>query len=32
VPSAWLLDMGMLVLLSAAFVGVVRFRLRLRAR
>jgi ABC transport system ATP-binding/permease protein len=32
VPSAWLLDMGMLVLLSAVFVGVVRFRLRLRAR
>jgi ABC-type multidrug transport system ATPase subunit/pSer/pThr/pTyr-binding forkhead associated (FHA) protein len=31
-PSAWLLDMGMLVLLAAVFIGVVRFRLRLRAR
>jgi ABC transport system ATP-binding/permease protein len=32
VPGAWLLDMGMLVLLAAVFIGVVRFRLRLRAR
>jgi ABC transport system ATP-binding/permease protein len=32
VPSAWLLDMGMLVLLSVVFIGIVRFRLRLRAR
>jgi ABC-type multidrug transport system ATPase subunit/pSer/pThr/pTyr-binding forkhead associated (FHA) protein len=32
VPSAWLLDMGMLVLLAGVFIGVVRFRLRLRAR
>jgi ABC transport system ATP-binding/permease protein len=31
-PGAWLLDMGMLVLLSIVFVSVVRFRLRLRAR
>jgi hypothetical protein len=31
-PGAWLLDMGMLVLLAAVFIGVVRFRLRLRAR
>jgi ABC transport system ATP-binding/permease protein len=31
-PGAWLLDMGMLVSLSIVFVGVVRFRLRLRAR
>jgi ABC-type multidrug transport system ATPase subunit/pSer/pThr/pTyr-binding forkhead associated (FHA) protein len=30
--SAWLLDMGMLVLLAGVFIGVVRFRLRLRAR
>jgi ABC transport system ATP-binding/permease protein len=30
--GAWLLDMGMLVLLAAVFVGLVRFRLRLRAR
>jgi ABC-type multidrug transport system ATPase subunit/pSer/pThr/pTyr-binding forkhead associated (FHA) protein len=32
VPSAWLLDMGMLVLLAVVFIGIVRFRLRLRAR
>jgi hypothetical protein len=32
VRSAWLLDMGMLVLLAAVFISVVRFRLRLRAR
>ncbi|MGA8547436.1 MAG: ATP-binding cassette domain-containing protein, partial [Mycobacterium sp.] len=32
VPSAWLLDMGMLAVLATVFVGVVRFRLRLRAR
>jgi hypothetical protein len=32
VRSAWLLDMGMLVLLAAFFISVVRFRLRLRAR
>ncbi|HWF68979.1 MAG TPA: ATP-binding cassette domain-containing protein [Mycobacterium sp.] len=32
VRSAWLLDMGMLVLLAAVFIGIVRFRLRLRAR
>ncbi len=32
VPSAWLLDMGMLIALAVVFVGVVRFRLRLRAR
>jgi ABC transport system ATP-binding/permease protein len=32
VPSAWLLDMGMLVLLAAVFISIVRFRLRLRAR
>jgi len=31
-PGAWLLDTGMLVLLAAAFVGIVRFKLRLRAR
>jgi hypothetical protein len=30
-PRYWLLDMGMLVLLGAAFAGFVRFRLRLRA-
>jgi len=30
--SAWLLDMGMLVLLAVVFTGIVRFRLRLRAR
>ena len=32
VRSAWLLDMGMLVVLAAVFIGIVRFRLRLRAR
>ena len=32
VRGAWLLDMGMLVLLAVAFIGIVRFRLRLRAR
>jgi ABC transport system ATP-binding/permease protein len=32
VRSAWLLDMGMLVLLAVVFIGIVRFRLRLRAR
>src|SRR5271168_3485686 len=32
VPSAWLLDMGMLVLSAAVFIGIVRFKLRLRAR
>jgi ABC transport system ATP-binding/permease protein len=32
VPSAWLLDMGMLVLLAVVFTGIVRFRLRLRVR
>jgi ABC transport system ATP-binding/permease protein len=32
VRSAWLLDMGMLVLLAVVFTGLVRFRLRLRAR
>jgi ABC-type multidrug transport system ATPase subunit len=32
VRSAWLLDMGMLVLLAAVCIGIVRFRLRLRAR
>jgi ABC transport system ATP-binding/permease protein len=32
VPSAWLLDMGMLVLLAVVFISIVRFRLRLRAR
>jgi ABC transport system ATP-binding/permease protein len=32
VPSAWLLDMGMLVLLGVVFTGLVRFRLRLRVR
>ncbi len=32
VRSAWLLDMGMLVLLGVVFTGIVRFRLRLRAR
>ncbi len=32
VRSAWLLDMGMLVVLAAVFTGIVRFRLRLRAR
>ena len=32
VRSAWLLDMGMLVLLAAVFIGIVRFKLRLRAR
>jgi ABC-type multidrug transport system ATPase subunit len=32
VRSAWLLDMGMLVVLGAVFTGIVRFRLRLRAR
>jgi ABC transport system ATP-binding/permease protein len=31
-PTSWLLDMGMLVLLSVVFIGVVRFSLRLRAR
>jgi ABC transport system ATP-binding/permease protein len=31
-PGAWLLDMGMLVLLAVVFIGVVRFKLRLRAR
>jgi hypothetical protein len=31
-PSAWLLDMGMLVLLAVVFISIVRFRLRLRAR
>jgi ABC transport system ATP-binding/permease protein len=30
--SSWLLDMGMLVLLAVVFTGLVRFRLRLRAR
>jgi ABC transport system ATP-binding/permease protein len=30
--SSWLLDMGMLVVLAVVFTGVVRFRLRLRAR
>jgi ABC-type multidrug transport system ATPase subunit/pSer/pThr/pTyr-binding forkhead associated (FHA) protein len=30
--SVWLLDMGMLILLAAACIGIVRFRLRLRAR
>ncbi len=32
VRSAWLLDMGMLMLLGVVFTGIVRFRLRLRAR
>jgi ABC transport system ATP-binding/permease protein len=32
VRSAWLLDMGMLVLLAVVFTGLVRFRLRLKAR
>jgi ABC transport system ATP-binding/permease protein len=32
VRSAWLLDMGMLVPLAVVFIGIVRFRLRLRAR
>ena len=32
VGSAWLLDMGMLVLLAVVFISIVRFRLRLRAR
>ena len=32
VPSAWLLDMGMLVLLAVVFTVIVRFRLRLRVR
>jgi ABC-type multidrug transport system ATPase subunit len=32
VPSAWLLDMGLLVLLAVVFISIVRFRLRLRAR
>jgi hypothetical protein len=31
-PRPWLLDMGMLVLLSIVFTGFVRFRLRLPAR
>jgi hypothetical protein len=32
VRSAWLFDMGMLVVLAVVFTGIVRFRLRLRAR
>ena len=32
VRSAWLFDIGMLVLLAVVFIGIVRFRLRLRAR
>ena len=32
VPSAWLHDAGMLVALAAVLAGLVRFRLRLRAR
>jgi ABC-type multidrug transport system ATPase subunit len=32
VRSAWLFDMGILVLLAVVFAGIVRFRLRLRAR
>jgi hypothetical protein len=32
VRSAWLFDMGMLVLLAVVLAGLVRFRLRLRAR
>ena len=30
--SPWLLDMGMLLVLAVVFIGIVRFRLRLRAR
>jgi ABC-type multidrug transport system ATPase subunit/pSer/pThr/pTyr-binding forkhead associated (FHA) protein len=32
VRGSWLFDMGMLVLLAVVFAGIVRFRLRLRAR
>jgi hypothetical protein len=32
VRSSWLLDMGMLIALAVVFIGIVRFRLRLRAR
>jgi len=32
VRGAWLVDMGMLIALAVAFIGVVRFRLRLKAR
>jgi ABC transport system ATP-binding/permease protein len=32
VSSAWLFDLGMLFVLAAVFAGLVRFRLRLRAR
>jgi hypothetical protein len=32
VPSAWLHDTGMLVVLAVVLAGLVRFRLRLRAR
>ena len=32
VRGSWLFDMGMLVLLAVVFTGIVRFRLRLRAR
>jgi len=32
VRGSWLFDMGMLVVLAVVFTGIVRFRLRLRAR
>jgi ABC transport system ATP-binding/permease protein len=32
VRGSWLLDMGMLLVLAVVFIGIVRFRLRLRAR